>query len=125
VSSGYLFFLAIRRLPNRRKIAFELKKRRTEAAIKSEDAQAEERNRGWDSNVRVAEERARAAGVVAEEDQAFLAELDAARDPTITVCAPTEFGFIDDDICRSCTGYAECAARRIRMAAAEGEGGDR
>jgi hypothetical protein len=37
----------------------------------------------------------------------------------ITVCAPTEFGFIDDDVCRTCTGYPECAARRIRMAAEE------
>ena len=51
VSSGYLFFLAIRRMPSRRKIAFELKKRRAEAVIQSEDAQTEERNRGWDANV--------------------------------------------------------------------------
>ena len=119
VSSGYLFFLAIRRLPSRRKIAFELKKRRVAAVIQSEDAQAEERNRSWDPGVRAAEERARAGGAVADEDQALLAELDGARDPAITVCAPTEFGFIDDDVCRGCTGFAECAARRIRMAAEE------
>jgi hypothetical protein len=125
VSSGYLFFLAIRRLPSRRKIAFELKKRRAAAVIESEDAQVEERNRNWDPGVRAAEERARAGGAVADEDQALLAELDCAGDPAITVCAPTEFGFIDDDVCRGCTGFAECAARRIRMAAAEGEGGDR
>jgi membrane associated rhomboid family serine protease len=121
VSSGYLFFLAIRRMPSRRKIAFELKKRRAKAVIQSEDAQTEERNRGWDANVRAAEERARAGGAVADQDAEFLAELDGARDPVITVCAPTEFGFIDDDVCRRCTGYAECAARRIRMAAEEGE----
>jgi membrane associated rhomboid family serine protease len=122
VSSGYLFFLAIRRMPSRRKIAFEFKKRRAEAVIQSEDAQAEARNRGWDAKVRAAEERARAAGAVADQDEEFLAELDAAKDPAITVCAPTEFGFVDDDVCRRCTGYAECAARRIRMAAKEGEG---
>jgi len=119
VSSGYLFFLAIRRMPSRRKIAFELKKRRAKAVIQSEDAQTEERNRAWDANVRAAEERARAGGSVADQDAEFLAELDGARDPVITVCAPTEFGFIDDDVCRRCTGYAECAARRIRMAAEE------
>ena len=119
VSSGYLFFLAIRRMPSRRKIAFELKKRRTDAVIQSEDAQVEERNRGWDANVRATEERARAGGAVADQDAGLLAELDGARDPAITVCAPTEFGFIDDDVCRTCTGYAECAARRIRMASEE------
>jgi len=123
--AGYLFFLATRRLPSRRKIAFEFKKRRTEAVIQSEDAQAEERNRVWDANVRAAEERARAAGTVAEQDEEFLAELDGAKDSAITVCAPTEFGFIDDDICRSCTGYPECAARHIRIAAGEGEDADR
>ncbi len=121
VSSGYLFFLAIRRMPSRRKISFELKKRRTEAVIQSEDSQAEERNLGWDADVRAAEERARGGGAIMAEDQDFLAELDGAKDPAITVCAPTEFGFIDDDVCRSCTGYPECAARRIRMAAEEQE----
>ncbi len=121
VSSGYLFFLAIRRMPSRRKISFELKKRRTEAVIQSEDSQAEERNLGWDANVRAAEDRARAGGAIMAEDQDFLAELDGAKDPAITVCAPTEFGFIDDGVCRSCTGYPECAARRIRMAAEEQE----
>ncbi len=122
VSSGYLFFLAIRRMPSRRKIAFELKKRRATAVIQSEDTQTEERNRGWDANVRAAEERARAGGAVADQDAELLAELDGAKDPVITVCAPTEFGYIEDDVCRRCTGYPECAARRIRMAAKEGEG---
>jgi membrane associated rhomboid family serine protease len=119
LSAGYLFFLATRRLPTRRKIAFELKKRRADAVMQSENAQIEERNRVWDAKVRAAEERARARGQVADEDRELLAELDAARDPSITVCAPTEFGFIDDDVCRRCAGYAECAARRIRMAAEE------
>jgi membrane associated rhomboid family serine protease len=119
VSSGYLFFLAIRRLPSRRTIAFELKKRRAKAVVQSEDAKTEERNRGWDASVHAAEERARAGGAVAEEDLDFLAELDGARDPAITVCAPTEFGYIEDEVCRRCTGYPECAARRIRMAAEE------
>jgi hypothetical protein len=121
VSSGYLFFLAIRRMPSRRKISFELKKRRTEAVIQSEDSQAEERNLGWDADVRAAEERARGGGAIADQDSELLADLDGAKDPAITVCAPTEFGFIDDDVCRSCTGYPECAARRIRMAAEEQE----
>jgi membrane associated rhomboid family serine protease len=119
VSAGYLFFLATRRMPSRRKIAFELNKKRTEIAVASDNARAEERNRSWDPAVRAATERARAGGAVADEDQALVAELDAAKDPSITVCAPTEFGFIDDDVCRTCAGYAECAARRIRMAAEE------
>jgi membrane associated rhomboid family serine protease len=120
VSAGYLFFLATRRMPSRRKITFELKKKRAEIAVASENAQTEERNRSWDATVRAAGERARTGGGIAEEDRALLTELDAAKDPTITVCAPTEFGFIDDDVCRSCTGFAECAARHIRMAAEEG-----
>jgi membrane associated rhomboid family serine protease len=120
VSAGYLFFLAIRRMPSRRKITFELKKRRAEAVVKSEDAQVEVRNRDWDADVRAATERARAAGAVAEEDAALLEILDNAKDPSITVCAPTEFGFVDDDVCRTCSGYAECAARHIRLATEEG-----
>jgi membrane associated rhomboid family serine protease len=119
VSAGYLFFLAIRRLPSRRKIAFELKKKRADAVISSENAQAENRNQAWDASVRAAAERARAGSAVADEDQALLAELDAAKDPSITVCAPTEFGFVDDDVCKGCTGFAECAARHIRLAAEE------
>jgi membrane associated rhomboid family serine protease len=116
-SAGYLFFLATRNLPSRRRLAFELSKRKTEFALRSESADAESRNRAWDPQVRAAEARAREAGAVAEEDEALLAELDAARDPSITVCAPAEFGYIDDTVCRGCAGYAECAARRIRMAA--------
>jgi len=118
-SSGYLFFLITRRLPSRRKIAFELSKRKADMAVRAENAQTEERNRTWDPQVRAAESRARDAGAVAPEDEPFLAELDAAKDPSITVCAPSEFGFVDDPVCRSCPGFAECAARRIRMSAEE------
>jgi hypothetical protein len=57
---------------------------------------------------------------VAPEDEPLLAELDAARDASITVCAPSEFGFVDDPVCRNCLGFAECAARRIRMSSEEG-----
>jgi hypothetical protein len=96
MSAGYLFFLATRRMPSRRKIAFELKKKRTEVAVASDNARTEERNRTWDAPVRAAEERARAGGAVKDEDLALLAELDGAKDPSITVCAPTEFGFIDE-----------------------------
>ncbi|MCG6949399.1 MAG: rhomboid family intramembrane serine protease [Acidobacteria bacterium] len=119
VSAGYLFFLATRRLPSRRKFAFEIKKKRADAVIRTENQQAESRNRAWDAAVKAAAERARAGSAVADEDQALLDELDAAKDPSITVCAPTEFGFVDDDVCKGCTGFAECAARHIRMAADE------
>jgi membrane associated rhomboid family serine protease len=122
VSAGYLFFLATRRLPSRRKIAFEIKKKRADAVVRTEIQQTENRNRAWDAAVKAATERARAGSVVAEEDQALLDELDAAKDPSITVCAPTEFGFVDDDVCKGCTGFAECAARHIRMAVEEDEG---
>lgn len=114
-SAGYLFFLATRRLPTRRKIAFELSKRKANIAIRAENTQAADRNQAWDPLVRAADTRAREAGVVAPEDEPLLAELDAAKDPTITVCAPSEFGFIDDPVCRGCNGFAECAARRIRL----------
>ena len=116
MSAGYLFFLATRRLPTRRKLAFELKKRRVTVAANLENSRTEERNREWDPRIRAAEARARELRAIAPEDEALLAELDAAMDPSVTVCAPSEFGFVDDDVCRSCSGYAECAARRIRMA---------
>ncbi len=117
MSAGYLFFLATRRLPTRRKVAFELGKRKAEIAMRMENASAAHRNLGWDARVREAEGRARELGVVADQDLPLLAELDQARDPSITVCAPEDFGYIDDGVCRSCPGYAECAARRIRTAA--------
>jgi len=116
-SAGYLFFLATRRLPTRRKLMFQLNKRKADIAVRAESEQAEGRNLTWDPRVRAADARARETGALGEEDETLLAELDAAKDPAITVCAPSEFGFIDDDVCRRCTGYAECAARRIRMSA--------
>jgi len=119
-SAGYLFFLATRRLPTRRKIAFELSKRKAKIEVRAESAQAENRNRGWDPLVRAAVERAREGGAVAPEDEPLLAELDAAKDPSITVCAPSEFGYTDDPVCRGCSGFAECAARRIRLSADAG-----
>lgn len=118
-SAGYLFFLATRKLPSRRRIGFELSKRKADVMVKLESSAAESRNRVWDPKVRAAESRARDEGKIAEVDLPLLEELDGARDPSITVCAPSEFGYIDDDVCRSCPGYAECAARRIRMAADE------
>jgi membrane associated rhomboid family serine protease len=121
-SAGYLFFLATRRLPTRRKLKFALNQRKAEITVRAESEEAEGRNLKWDPRVRAADSRAREGGAVAEEDQPLLAELDAARDPSITVCAPSEFGFADDDVCRRCTGYAECAARRIRMSVDEREG---
>jgi membrane associated rhomboid family serine protease len=118
--SGYLFFLATRKMPTRRKIGFEIKKRKASVEVKAESLVAEQRNRGWDPKIREAAARASSGGAVAPEDEPFLAELDAARDASITVCAPEEFGLIEDDTCRTCPGFAECGARAIRMAA-EGE----
>jgi len=120
MSAGYLFFLATRKLPSRRKIGFELKKRKAAVETKAATVAAEQRNQVWDPKIREATVRAAAAGAVAPEDEALLAELDSSRDPSITVCAPSEFGLIDDDVCRTCPGFAECGARAIRMAA-EGE----
>ena len=40
MSAGYLFFLATRRLPTRRKIAFEIKKHRAVAAVSTENSRA-------------------------------------------------------------------------------------
>ena len=121
MSAGYLFFLATRHLPSRRKLAFGIAKKKAEMAVKAESASAGQRNQGWDPRVRAAIERARNDGAVGAEDQELLAELDAARDSSITVCAPTEFGLIDDPVCRTCPGFAECSARAIRMAAEAGE----
>jgi len=124
MSAGYVFFLVTRRLPSRRKVGFELKKRRAEVVAAAQNATVERRNQGWDAKVRAAEARAREQGAVAEEDRELLAELDGSRDPSVTVCAPKDFGFVDDPVCHSCPGYAECAARRIRMAAQERSGDD-
>ena len=114
--SGYLFFLATRRMPTRRKLVFEYKKRKASVEVNAESKQAEERNQDWNSRVRESVARVGAGASIAAEDEALLAELDAGRDPSITVCAPSEFGYIEDDTCRTCPGFAECSARAIRMA---------
>ncbi|PWB71837.1 MAG: hypothetical protein C3F15_12200, partial [Holophagae bacterium] len=117
MSAGYLFFLATRRLPSRRKLGFELAKKKAKVAAVVESASAERRNLSWDPRVRAAISRARERGEAAVEDEPLLDELDAARDPSITVCAPAEFGLIEDPVCRTCPGFAECSARAIRLAA--------
>lgn len=119
--SGYLFFLATRKLPTRRKIAFEYKKRKASVEVKAESAQAESQNQLWDPKIREAVARASAGGAMAPEDEVLLAELDAARDTSITVCTPAEYGYIEDDTCRTCPGFSECGARAIRLAAEDGE----
>ncbi len=119
--SGYLFFLATRRMPTRRKLVFEYKKRKASVEVKAESVAAEQRNQAWNPKVRDVVQRVAAGGTITAEDEALLAELDAGRDASITVCAPSEFGYIEDDTCRTCPGFAECGARAIRMAA-EGEG---
>ena len=121
MSSGYVFFLVTRRLPSRRQVSFKLKARKAEMARRSQDDAAERRNTVWDPRVREAAERARERGEVAERDLPLLEELDATRDPSVTVCAPEDFGYTDDPVCRSCPGYAECAARRIRLSAEAGD----
>ena len=115
--SGYLFFLATRRMPTRRKLVFEYKKRKASVEVNAESKQAEERNQVWNTRVRETVARIGTGGSIAAEDEALLAELDAGRDPSITVCAPSEFGYIEDDTCRTCPGFAECSARAIRIAA--------
>lgn len=117
MSAGYFCFLIMRRIPSRRKLAFELKKRKAQVEVAAESASLQRRNAEWDRRVRAAEARAREAGAVAAEDLPLLEELDAARDDTVTVCAPGDFGYVDDDVCKTCGGFAECSARAIRLAA--------
>jgi membrane associated rhomboid family serine protease len=120
MSAGYVLFLVGRRLPSRRKVTLELKKRKAVVVAAAQNAVVERRNQGWDGRVRAAEERASAAGGVAEQDLPLLSELDSSRDPAVTVCAPQDFGYVEDRVCRGCTGYPECAARRIRSAGSTG-----
>ncbi len=121
MSAGYVFFLATRRIPTRRKMAFEIKKRRATREISLENNATEERNRLWDPRVMQAEAETHAAGEVPAGLQPLLEELDAAIDSSITVCAPEDFDHVDDETCRTCAGYPECAARAIRAAAAQKE----
>ncbi len=121
MSSGYVFFLATRRMPTRRKIAFEMKKRRTKRETSAEDNATEGRNRLWDPRVMQAEAETSAAGEVPAGLLPLLEELEAAVDSGVTVCAPEDFGHIDDETCRTCIGYPECAARAIRSSAEQKE----
>lgn len=116
MSAGYVFFLATRKLPSRRKMAFKAKQARGKAAAVARETLVQRRNQGWDPKVREAVERAESGQPQSAEEEALLAELDAARDATITVCAPEEFHFAEDPVCGSCPGYPECALRAIRMA---------
>ncbi len=116
MSAGYGFFLATRRLPSRRKLVFQMKKARGAAVAVAKDTVVERRNLGWDSRVRAAISRLEGGEPPAAEDEALLAELEAGRDPSVTVCAPEDFGLTDDSVCRRCSGYAECALRKIRSA---------
>jgi membrane associated rhomboid family serine protease len=117
MSAGYAFFLITRNMPTRRQMAFGLKKKKANIELKVEASITERRNLEWDAKVKQAIEGAKEKHQVADEDQTLLAELDAAMDPEITVCAPGDFNFTDDRVCRTCSGYAECAARRILMSA--------
>jgi membrane associated rhomboid family serine protease len=123
MSAGYVFFLVTRRIPSRRKLAFELKKRKASIEVAAESEAIESVNQRWDGPVREAEKRARELGRVADQDLPLLEALDAARDQSITVCGPADFRYVEDDVCRTCKGYPECAARVVRMAAEEGESG--
>jgi len=116
MSAGYVFFLATRKLPSRRKMAFKMKQAKGKAVEVAKETVIQRRNQAWDARTREAVERAAAGQPLTPEDEALLAELDAARDTSITVCAPEEFHFAGDPICGSCPGYPECAARAIREA---------
>lgn len=120
--SGYLFFLATRKMPTKRKLVFDYRRHKASVDVKAESVKAEQRNQVWSPKVREAVVRAAGSSVLAAEDEALLAELDAGVDPSITVCAPPEFGFVEDDTCRTCPGFAECGARAIRMATEVEEG---
>ncbi|MCD4750910.1 MAG: rhomboid family intramembrane serine protease [Thermoanaerobaculales bacterium] len=123
MSAGYGFFLVTRKIPTRRQMGFKLAKKRAAHAIAEEANDAAQRNMAWDARVRQAETESRAAGKIPEGLLPLLEELDAARDPSITVCGPEDFHHIDDEVCRTCVGFAECAARAIRAAAEAGETG--
>jgi len=119
MSAGYVFFLATRKLPSRRKLAFKLKQAKGKAVEVAKETVVQRRNESWDPAVRAAVVRAEAGGPSSAEDEALLAELDKAKDPSVTICPPEEFNFAGDPICGSCPGYPECAARAIRLAGKE------
>jgi len=119
MSAGYVYFLVTRKLPSRRKVAFKVKQARGTAVAVAREALVERRNLAWDPRVRNLVARLEAGGEPTAEDRELLAELEGARDPSITICAPSEFGFADDGVCRRCSGYPECALRRLREASGE------
>ena len=122
MSAGFVYFLVTRRLPTRRKLVFEVKKVRGKAKAAGEDAAVERRNLEWDANVRESEARLRSGQGMDEGTRQLLVQLEEARDPAITVCAPSDFGHSDDPVCRTCIGFPECAARAIRIAESEADG---
>ncbi len=117
MSAGYCFFLITRKLPSRRQFVHKMKKKRGEFELAAAAETAQQQNLAWDPQVRAAAERARSSGAVAAEDLALVAELEQSRDPEITICAPSEFKFTDDAVCRTCGGFGECAAVHIKLAA--------
>ncbi len=117
MSTGYCFFLVTRKVPSRRQFSHRLKKKRGEFEAIAAAEMARQRNLAWDPQVRAAAERARSAGAVADQDLALVAELEQAKDPGLTICAPTEFKFTEDVVCRACGGFGECSARHIKLAA--------
>ena len=66
------------------------------------------------------EEESRAAGKIPEGFQALVEELEAAVDPSVTICSAADFHYVDDPVCEECRGYPACALRAIREAAEEG-----
>jgi len=116
MSAGYVFFLLTRRLPSRKKMAFKVKQAKGKAVAVAKETVIQRRNEAWDPAVRAAVTRAKDGQPPTAEDLALLSELDAARDASVTVCAPEEFHFTEDPVCGSCPGYPECAARAIRAA---------
>ncbi len=114
MSSGFIFFLATRKLPSRRTVAYKVKKARVELTAAAKETVIERRNLGWDRRVRELAARVDAGEALTKDDEAFLAEFEAAKDRSVTICAPEEFGFAQDPVCRKCAGYPECALRRIR-----------
>jgi len=117
MASGYLFFLLAGRFPSRRRLAFELKKKKAEIELRQETSSAEKRNLAWDPAVRRAEIESRNEGKIPAGMEPLLDELQAAVDPKITLCAPEDFRHVDDPVCRRCPGYPGCALRAIRRAA--------
>lgn len=124
MSAGYVFFLATRNLPSRRKLAFELKKAKGSAAAAARDLTVERRNRELGERLARTEASLASGDGPGEEGEALLRELERAVDPTVTICAPEDFGALEDPVCRTCPGFPECAARRLRSLAGPGDGSE-